>query len=383
MATDSLGLYVHIPYCVRKCNYCDFCSLPNGRGAVPEEYTEALIREIYSYKGKEERALDTVYFGGGTPSLLTPVQLNKIMSALRDVFRMSDSAELTFEANPGTLTPIKAQAFKSEGFNRVSLGLQSIHENEMKKLGRIHTYNEFLTTFSTLREVGFDNINVDLMYGIPYQTKESFEETVRTLVSLSPEHISAYGLIVEEGTPFFSEIDSLPIPTLDEECDMYYLCASILASFGYEHYEISNYARPGYRSRHNSIYWNSSEYIGVGAAAHSYYDGHRFFNTDDVSAYVSGMPCEYVPDEDVDAAYEYAMLKLRLKDGFLLSEYEQIFGKSFTEGKDAILSRLIAEDLITVLDGRIALTEKGFYLSNSISPKNECVLIVNILFSHD
>ena len=366
MTTDSLGLYVHIPYCVRKCNYCDFCSLPNGRGEIPEEYTEALIREIASYRGKEERALDTVYFGGGTPSLLSPEKLGKIMNAVRSSFKISPAAELTFEANPGTVTPEKARAFKSEGFNRVSLGLQSIHENEMKKLGRIHNFEDFLSTFSTLREAGFDNINVDLMYGIPYQTKESFEKTVRTLISLSPEHISAYGLIVEEGTQFFSEIDSLPVPSLDDECDMYYSCADILASAGYEHYEISNYARPGYRSRHNSIYWNSSEYIGVGAAAHSYFCGRRFFNTDDVQEYVLGTAPEYVPNEDVDASYEYAMLKLRLKDGFLLSDYEARFGKSFTEEKEDILTRLAAEGLLTLSDGRIALTEKGFYLSNSI-----------------
>ena len=367
MATDSLGLYVHIPYCVRKCNYCDFCSLPNGRGAVPEEYTEALIREIYSYKGKEERALDTVYFGGGTPSLLTPIQLNKIMSAIRDVFRMSDSAELTFEANPGTLTPIKAQAFKSEGFNRVSLGLQSIHENEMKKLGRIHSYEEFLTTFSSLRDVGFDNISVDLMYGIPYQTKESFAESVGAVVALSPEHISSYGLIVEEGTPFFSEADSLPLPSLDDECDMYYLCAEILADAGYEHYEISNYAKAGYRSRHNSLYWNFGEYIGVGAAAHSFFRGERFYNTADVCEYIAG--AERTPDADgdpTDRAYEYAMLKLRLKDGFLLSDYERLFGASFLAGKEEIIARLEREGLLTLTEGRIALTERGFYLSNSI-----------------
>ena len=366
MTTDSLGLYVHIPYCVRKCNYCDFCSLPNGRGEIPEEYIDALVREISSYRGREERELDTVYFGGGTPSLLSPDKLHRIMDAVKDNFKISPAAELTFEANPGTLTPDKARAFKSEGFNRVSLGLQSIHENEMKKLGRIHTYNEFLTTFSTLREVGFDNINVDLMYGIPYQTKASFDETVRAVASLSPEHISSYGLIVEEGTPFFSEVDYLPIPSLDDECDMYYSCASILASFGYEHYEISNYARQGYRSRHNSIYWNSSDYIGVGAAAHSYLGGKRFFNTDDVAEYVSGAEPKCVPDDEVDASYEYAMLKLRLKDGFSLSEYAARFGKSFTEGKQDILARLSAEGLIILSDDRMALTEKGFYLSNSI-----------------
>ena len=365
MATDSLGIYVHIPYCVRKCNYCDFCSLPNGRRDVPEEYIDALVREISSYRAREKRSVNTVYFGGGTPSLLLPKQLGRIMSALRDVIDISADAELTFEANPGTLTEEKARAFKSESFNRVSLGLQSIHEKEMKKLGRIHTFDEFLHTFRTLRSVGFANISVDLMYGIPYQTKESFEESVRALVALSPEHISAYGLIVEEGTPFFGEGGALPIPSLDDECDMYYSCASILADAGYEHYEISNYARAGYRSRHNSLYWNFGEYIGFGAAAHSFYMGERFFNTEDVSEYIAG--ARHTPDNDgTDRAYEYAMLKLRMKDGFLLSEYESLFGASFTEGKEELLSRLAKEGLLTLNDGRIALTERGFYLSNSI-----------------
>ena len=365
MATDSLGIYVHIPYCVRKCNYCDFCSLPNGRRDVPDEYIDALVREIGSYRGREKRSVSTVYFGGGTPSLLAPEQLAKIMSALRSTFDISSADEVTFEANPGTLTKEKARAFWAEGFNRVSLGLQSIHENEMKKLGRMHTFDEFLHTFRTLREVGFANISVDLMYGIPHQTKESFEESVRTLVALSPEHISAYGLIVEEGTPFFSEGDALPIPSLDDECDMYYSCASILSDTGYEHYEISNYAKEGYRSRHNSLYWNFGEYIGIGAAAHSFYCGERFFNTSDVNEYIAGAS-SVLDNDGTDRAYEYAMLKLRLKDGFLLSEYESLFGVSFTEGKEELLARLVSEGLLTLSDGRIALTERGFYLSNSI-----------------
>ena len=365
MTTDKLGLYVHIPYCVRKCNYCDFCSLPNGRCDVPTEYTDALVSEILSYKDKGIGILDTVYFGGGTPSLLSPSELQKIMDSISTTFRISHNAEITFEANPGTLTRDKAMAFKSCGFNRVSLGLQSIHEKEMKKLGRIHTYQDFLTTFSLLREVGFANISVDLMYGIPYQTKESFAESVRALVSLSPEHISTYGLMVEEGTPFYND-SKLELPTLDEECDMYDLGRAILADAGYEHYEISNYARAGYRSRHNSLYWNLGEYIGVGASAHSFLDGKRFFNTDDVDEYTAGKGVALLEDDDVDLPYEYAMLALRLREGFSLSEYRERFDKSFTDGKEDVLTRLCAEGLITMTDGRIALTERVFYLSNSI-----------------
>lgn len=367
MATDSRGLYVHIPYCVKKCNYCDFCSVPNGRAEVPTDYVKALSSEMLSYKQEPKIVIDTVYFGGGTPSLLSVQHMEKIFDAIRESFSISDGAELTFEANPGTLTREKAEAFKELGFNRVSLGLQSVHEKEMKKLGRIHTYDEFVSAFSYLRAAGFDNINVDLMYGIPHQTKESFADTLRTVVSLSPEHISAYGLMVEDGTPFFAERDKLPLPTLDEECDMYEICADILADAGYEHYEISNYAKTGKRSRHNLIYWRSAEYIGVGASAHSFFGGKRYSNTDNVGDYISGVGIHSLIDEkDADKAFEYAMLSLRLKDGMSLSNYRERFGVYFTEGKEGILSRLEAEGLLTLSNDRIALTERGFYLSNSI-----------------
>ncbi len=368
MATDSLGLYVHIPYCVRKCSYCDFCSFPVGCSGVPDEYVSRLCDEIASYSDRVSRPLDTVYFGGGTPSLLTPSQMARIVNAIKNSLAVSPSAEITLEANPGTLTSEKVIAFRDLGFNRASVGLQSIHENEMKKLGRIHGYDEFLSSYKMLRDAGFDNISVDLMYGIPYQTKDSFAETLSSVIKLSPEHISVYGLMVEEGTPFFSERDSLPLPTTDEECDMYYMAADMLADAGYTHYEISNYARRGYESRHNTLYWRLGEYIGVGAAAHSFFDGARFFNTSDVGEYISGSDTEKnaCPEALSDLAYEYAMLRLRLKEGFLLSDYEDRFGVSFTSGKDDILARLEREGLVSLVDGKIALTERGFYLSNSI-----------------
>ncbi|MBQ7344250.1 MAG: radical SAM family heme chaperone HemW [Clostridia bacterium] len=368
MATDSLGLYVHIPYCVRKCNYCDFCSLPKGAGGVPDDYVDRLCREFLEYSGKAQRPLDTVYFGGGTPSLLSPRQMEKIVESIEEAFKISPSAEITFEANPGTLTREKVNAFYKLGFNRVSLGLQSIHENELKKLGRIHNYEDFLSSYKMLREAGFENISVDLMYGIPYQTKESFAETLRAVIALSPQHISAYGLMVEEDTPFYAERDTLPIPTLDEECDMYGIASQMLAESGFEHYEISNYARRGYRSRHNSLYWNLGEYIGVGAAAHSFFDGVRYSNSDNVDEYLSSRGLNNHGDRESsqDLAYEYAMLRLRLKDGFSLSDYEARFGVSFTVGKEQILERLEREGLLTLTEDRIALTERGFYLSNSI-----------------
>ena len=368
MTTDNLGLYVHIPYCVRKCNYCDFCSLPNGKAGVHDSYVDALCKEILSYKTSPKRQIDTVYFGGGTPSLLSSSQAQRIIGSIREVFDISDNAEITLEANPGTLTREKTVAYKSLGFNRVSMGLQSIHENEMKKLGRIHNYQDFISSFKLLREAGFDNINVDLMYGIPYQTKDSFRETLRAVTELSPEHISAYGLILEEGTPLYLEREALPLPTIDEECDMYDLACAFLREAGYEHYEISNYAKAGKRSRHNMIYWNLKDYIGVGAAAHSYLDGARYYNSDNVEEYINS-----VTDgnharhrEEIDLPFEYVMLKLRLSDGFLLSDYEEKFGVSFMNGKEGIIDKFDKSGLLTFKDGRIRLTERGFYLSNSI-----------------
>ena len=368
MTTDRLGLYVHIPYCVRKCNYCDFCSLPNGRDDVPDFYVNALCKEILSYKSKEKRTLDTVYFGGGTPSLLSVSQMQRITDSIRQAFSVSDFAEVTFEANPGTLTREKTLAFKSLGFNRVSMGLQSIHEKEMKKLGRIHNYQDFITSFNLLREAGFDNINVDLMYGIPYQTKDSFLKTLEAVTALSPEHISAYGLILEEGTPLFLEKESLPLPTTDEECDMYELASNFLRERGYEHYEISNYAREGKRSRHNMLYWNLAEYIGVGAAAHSYFDGARFYNPDDVGEYINSVTAgtHLRLKEEIDLPLEYVMLKLRLSDGFLLSDYEEMFSIPFLKGKEDVIDKFSKAGFLTLDNGYLRLTEKGFYISNSI-----------------
>ena len=368
MATDRLGLYVHIPYCVRKCNYCDFCSLPNGGAQVPEAYVDRITDEILSYSGRVNTPVDTVYFGGGTPSLLSPTQMARIVYTIRKSLNISPHSEWTLEVNPGTLTKEKVDAFFNLGFNRVSLGLQSIHENEMKILGRIHTFDEFISSYNMLRDAGFGNISVDLMYGIPHQTLASFKKTLDTVISLSPEHISVYGLIVEEGTPFYQWRESLPLPTLDDECDMYELAGRQLAAAGYEHYEISNYARDSYRSRHNSLYWRFGEYIGVGAAAHSFFGGHRYFNTDRVDEYIasSGISVIQTPESECDLEYECAMLGLRLKEGVSLSDYESLFGHSFIDGKEQIISRLEEAGLLTLDGDRLALTERGFYLSNSI-----------------
>ena len=367
MTTKRIGLYVHIPFCVSKCNYCDFCSLGGAYDRYIEAYVDALLAEAEAYKREPKIALRTLYFGGGTPSLLSPDMLGKILEGLRNVFDFDDLFEFTLEANPGTLTREGAVGFKELGVNRISLGLQSIHENELKKLGRIHSFEDFLLSYKMLREAGFDNIGVDLMYGIPEQTIESFEKTLSRVIAISPEHISAYGLIIEEGTPFFEKVDSLPLPDEDTECDMYNLACSMLRDAGYHHYEISNYSRPGYRSAHNLVYWQMGEYIGLGAAAYSYLDGERYGNPRSLSAYLDGVRKNDVDVVDAECEEsEYIMMRLRISDGIDLAEYLNKFGKNFITGREELLSAYEGAGYLTVDDERVALTERGFYISNTL-----------------
>lgn len=368
MATDAKGLYVHIPFCVRKCNYCDFCSFPICDLGWRGEYINKLCEEIRSYKDRKV-SLDTIFFGGGTPSLLSPSEFRKICSAIRESFVILPDAEFTVESNPKTLDEEKLMTFVQCGVNRLSIGLQSIHENEGKMLGRIHNYQDFLDSYALARRCGIKNINVDLMYGIPEQTMESFEQTLSAVCALSPEHVSLYGLILEEGTLFYKMKDKLPIPSEDCECDMYYLAARVMSEHGYSHYEISNYAKPNYECRHNLKYWRCEEYIGVGLSAYSYFDGKRFGNTDDPSVYLSDKCTDYQYSEDVDLAtekYEYVMLRLRLAEGFSLEEYKRKFGEDFSVGRLELIKKMSDAGYLEINQGRITLTEKGFYISNSI-----------------
>ena len=368
MRVKPVGLYVHVPFCVKKCDYCDFCSFISVDFPERSEYIEALCREIDGY-AERKITLDTIFFGGGTPSLLSGGDFAKIVEHIRSSFTLSDRVEFTIEANPKTLTKENLTAYISAGVNRVSLGLQSANKAELSALGRIHTYEEFLESYELLRECGIENINVDLMYGIPEQTNDSFLSTLNKVSALSPEHISVYGLILEDGTPLYKSIDSYRMPTEDEECDMYYLAADFLRERGYLHYEISNYAKAGLECRHNLKYWHCEEYIGVGLAAHSYFDGKRFGNTTDPYAYLDSKCGIITTEEAVDcdsAAYEFVMLGLRLHDGFSLSEYKALFGKDFLHGREQKIARFVGAGYITQSNGRIALTEKGFYVSNSI-----------------
>lgn len=369
MKAKPLGIYVHIPFCLKKCNYCDFCSFSDIDEKTREKYILTLIDEIKSYKSQRKLSVNTVFFGGGTPSLLSVSEFHSICEAIADSFDISDVKEFTLEANPKTVTKQKLEAFKNCGVNRVSIGLQSIHDNELKILGRIHNFEDFKAAYNVTLESGISNINVDVMYGIPEQTVDSFRMTLEALIQMKPAHISAYGLILEEKTKFWDIRDSLPLPDEDAECDMYELACGYLASYGYNHYEISNYALSDKSSRHNLKYWHNEEYIGFGVSAYSYFSGKRYGNSSKLSEYLSENSRQYVSEEILspsDKKYEHAMLALRLKEGISLSEYEGLFGESFLPGREEKILRYIKAGYMTRTDDRIALTEKGFYISNTV-----------------
>ena len=368
MKTKTCGLYVHIPFCLKKCAYCDFCSFISTDFPQKSEYIKALCDEIDSYFGKGI-VLDTIFFGGGTPSLLSGEEFQKIVSHIRSAFIVADDIEFTIESNPKTITAENLESYIKAGVNRISIGLQSVNDNELSSLGRIHNYSEFLESYNLARKMGVKNINIDLMYGIPEQTKESFLGTLEKVCALSPEHISVYGLILEEGTPLYKNATSYKMPSEDEECDMYYLAADYLRKAGYSHYEISNYAKAGHECRHNLKYWRCDEYIGVGLSAYSYFDGKRYGNTTDRHAYLladGGITIyeEHVTDETL--AYEYVMLGLRLAVGFSLNEYKERFKCDFLCGREETIKRFVDSGYLLVDDDRIFLTEQGFYVSNSI-----------------
>ena len=368
------GLYIHIPFCISKCAYCDFCSFTRFDERLINSYVDALIREIGEYKREEKLLVDTVFIGGGTPSILTSLQLEKIILAIRDTFDLAKLCEFTVEVNPRTADKDKLSSYLALGVNRISIGLQSIHDNELKILGRNQTYQDFLAVYNSAREAGFENISIDIMYGIPSQTKESLNETLSTVISLSPEHISLYSLILEEDTPIYERADCLDIPDDDTVYEMYSLVNSTLSENGYFHYEISNYARQGYSSLHNMKYWQLDDYIGVGISAHSFFKGQRFYNPADrfdlstLTRYINGeTPRIFEENGSLDNNLcEFVMLGLRTARGISLSEFKARFGEDFMEGREREIDCLIKNGLAEICEERFYLTERGMFVSNSI-----------------
>lgn len=379
MADKSLELYVHIPFCVRKCEYCDFLSAPAGAD-TQQEYVRNLLLEI-EQKGVRctDYEVTTIFFGGGTPSILKAGWIADILNAIHRNFKVRKDAEITIECNPGTLTFEKISIYKSAGINRISVGLQSASDAELRELGRIHTYEDFLKSYDLIRKKGFSNVNIDLMAALPGQTLKSYEQTLRRVLALKPEHISAYSLIIEEGTPFYEkyEADELlrekgekpqMLPSEETERLMYERTKELLLAHGYERYEISNYARRGYACRHNIGYWRRENYLGFGLGSASLLENERFHNTTDLTDYLGGDYLAYEQEklDKKSQMEEFMFLGLRMTEGISTECFRQTFGLTVELVYGPVLEQQIADQLLRKEDGRIFLTERGLDVSNYV-----------------
>lgn len=395
----ELELYIHIPFCMKKCAYCDFLSGPAPRETI-DRYVTALVAEIRQYqKLAENYRVTTIFFGGGTPSILSGGQMKEIFDALRDVFEIQADAEITMEANPGTVTKENLQAYRACGINRISFGLQSVDDEELKLLGRVHTMRQFEESYDLARKAGFQNINVDLISAIPGQTVESWERTLDTVIRMNPEHISAYSLIIEEGTPFYEiygenakeEQDSRcercladdgkqmdigknfpKLPDEEAERRMYELTAEKLEAAGYLQYEVSNYAKPGYACRHNKGYWQRVEYLGIGTGAASLIENERYQHISDTDLYIrANGKLDQIEEEketlDWNAQVEETMfLGLRMKEGVNKQKFRERYHREIQEVYGEVLEKLKEEGLLREEEKRICLTKRGNDLSNYV-----------------
>lgn len=396
----KLSIYIHIPFCVSKCRYCDFLSFSvgasclDGCGVYREKYIEALCTEIRSYEYlAHTHTVSTIYIGGGTPSILEPSDITRIMCTIREIFTLDADAEISIEVNPGTLTAGKAREYIENGINRMSIGLQSADKDELLTLGRIHNYDQFLAAFDMAREAGFRNINIDIMADIPGQTLRSYLGTLEKVLRLKPEHISSYSLIVEEGTPLADSPELLAMmPGEDTDREMYDATSRLLDVGGYHRYEISNYARKGYECRHNIVYWTLGEYIGLGIGAASFLYGRRYTNTDDIAEYIDVMSrCHELGlfgdpavnagkvrnltegirniDEDLCAERlmeEYMFLGLRMICGVSAEKFDEYFGHSIYDVYGKVIDKYKESGHLTDDHGLIKLTKKGLDVSNTI-----------------
>ena len=369
---NAMELYIHIPFCIRKCGYCDFLSFP-CQGGEKKAYLQALHKEILCcHKDGGSTPVTSVFFGGGTPSLLSGEELTGILSSLRQQFVFAKDAEITMEANPGTLSRENLRLYRAAGVNRLSIGCQSVHDTELKMLGRIHTFAQFTESFSLAREAGFSNINVDLMSAIPGQDLASWRDCLEAVTALSPEHISAYSLIIEEGTPFFEMQDTLMLPDEDTEREMYALTREFLAKKGYIQYEISNYALSGRECRHNIGYWDQTPYLGLGLGASSYKEGVRWKNTSDMKSYLSQADTGQLVrvDEErlsVDEQMEeFMFLGLRMNRGVSISLFQERFGMDMMAVYQTPIEHFVREKLLTICQNRVCLTEKGMDLADMV-----------------
>ena len=385
MRRKQIGLYIHIPFCKRKCSYCDFCSYAEKQDLI-SKYIKCLLQEIKEVgsnnradfeNGKDDLfSVKTIYIGGGTPSLIESKYIVQIMEEIKSNFELDENAEITIEVNPGTVTKEKLRDYKKCGINRLSIGLQSVQDDILKEIGRIHNYKQFLEVYKLAREVGFKNINIDLMIGIPGQKIKDLKESLEEVVKLQPEHISVYSLIVEDGTPIANKIQTGELKLLDEELErnMYWYVKNILELNGYKHYEISNFAKKGYESKHNINCWNQEQYFGFGAAAHSYRDITRYSNTEKLEEYIRNVKAERLDRNRViheiqkayDTEKEYMLLGLRKIDGIKISEFKLRFGDNPIYLFRSELKKLTDEKLLIIDEDNIRLTNKGIDFANLV-----------------
>lgn len=368
----ELGIYVHIPFCKQKCSYCDFISYCDKNDLI-EKYIKALKQEIEN-SSVNEYEISTIYIGGGTPSYIESKYISEILKTIKQKYNISKNVEITIEVNPGTATKEKLRDYVEAGINRISIGLQSCNNNLLKMIGRIHTYEEFLSTYKLAREVGFKNINVDLMIGLPNQTLDDVKKSLEEISKLNPEHISVYSLIVEEGTPIEKKIakGQLKLPNEELEREEYWEVKKFLENLGYKHYEISNFAKTGYESKHNLNCWEQKEYLGFGAAAHSYMKKTRYSNTENIEKYINQemqskqLHMVHEVQKEEEQKKEYMLLGLRKIDGVQISSFKNKFGcNPIMEFKNE-LNKLTQEGLIEIDLDQIKLTEKGIDLANIV-----------------
>ena len=375
----ALGIYVHIPFCVKKCDYCDFLSMSAGE-SEKADYVHALIKEIEGCREKykcadTEYMVETVYIGGGTPSCIDAAHIERILGCIENEFVHADrgKAEISIEVNPGTVTDGMLKTYRELGINRLSIGLQSANENELRELGRIHSLDDFLRTYNAAREAGFSNINVDIMTAIPGQTDKSLSHTIGLVTDLVPEHISAYSLIIEEGTPFYERYGTEEGRLFDEDKEraLYHMTVGRLRECGYERYEISNFARRGFWSRHNTAYWTRRDYFGFGLGASSLIGNVRYRNTRDFKSYVNQPAASDIFDENIilsrdDCMDEFMFLGLRMSRGVLEADFEREFGIKPEAVYGREIEKFKNEGLLREEGGYLSLTDRGTDYGNYV-----------------
>lgn len=373
---NSIGLYLHVPFCLRKCRYCDFLSFECHDERALHQYAEALLREIETrYEEWPYKVVDTIYIGGGTPSILPAADMSRIMDGIRDNFTVLDGSEITIEANPATVDEQKLETYLDAGINRISIGTQSFDNSILNMLGRAHNKNDALNAIRMAKKAGFKNINVDMMFGIPGQTNKMWRDSLRQCIFLGPQHISLYSLQIEEGTPFYQMVEKGTLEPANENVDrtMYHDALDMLESAGYRHYEISNAALPGYESKHNLKYWSYQEYLGVGPGASSFFGGKRFRNYAKMNAYINAIKHRTVPMDaatiehysELEEMGIYVFTGLRKEEGISLTDFRQRFEVDlFSVYDPAILRR--HKGMINLYDNRLYLTDAGRDVSNRI-----------------